>query len=59
MADPKPQLRPGTEPVDMSPEAVAERRRDVLKRLATSNVAAQRKAAAQRGELPFGEEEDQ
>ncbi len=56
--DPMPEhLRPGP-PVDMSPEAVAARRAQVLKQMRDGNAAWLRKQAADRGELPYGEDDD-
>lgn len=41
------QLRPGREPVDMSPEAIAERRKAVLQQLRDSNAKQLRRLRGQ------------
>lgn len=55
--NPRPQLRPGRTPVDMSPEAIAARQKDAVKRMRESNAAWHRRRTEDRGELPFGEED--
>lgn len=49
----QPQLRPGREPVDMSPEAIRARQRAAVALLATRNRGWQRRRAEKRGELPL------